>query len=85
MFSSDKVCVIFKRCVRKVNLPIVFRSRLNGHYKYYIKLCMLCVLVKDAWLSPPKPKKARHCRFAHRPKINYSRPSANFYLKKDPI
>ena len=49
---------------------------------------MLCVVVIDVPLSPPKPKKARQCRFGYRPEINYSRTWANFHFeifRKSPL
>ena len=43
--------------------------------------CVLFVVAIFSPLSSPKPNKARQCHFAHRPKMNYSRPTANFYFE----
>ena len=50
--------------------------------------CLLFVLVNYAPLSSPKPNKARQWDYVYRPKINYSRPSANFHFeifRKSPL
>ena len=54
----------------------------------YVVCCLLFVVAIFSPLSSPKPNKARQCHFAHRPKMNYSRPSANFYFeifRKSPL
>ena len=74
----------------------------NNHLHYlvlyktaYVVCCLLCVVccvlfvvVNYAPLSSPKPNKVRQWDYVYRPKINYSRPSANFYFeifRKSPL
>ena len=68
--------------VIKENVWTKWGERTIALYKTAYVVCSLfSVLVNYARLSSPKPNKARQCRFAHQPRINFSRTWANFYFE----